>query len=72
MIKTYLNYTPELRQRILDNCDRENSRVDEIAQLSFDLAETFSDAIHEFSKQYNINLHVPQLILRLFAGMRDP
>lgn len=55
-------YTSELRQRILDNCDRISSRVDEIAQLSFDLAETFANAIHEFSKDYNINLNDVDLI----------
>lgn len=56
------SYTPELRQRILDNCDRTLSRVDDIAQLNFDIAETFADAIHKFSQQYAVDLADVDLI----------
>jgi len=55
-------YTLELRQRILDSCDRTTSHVDAIAQLNFDLAESFADAIHEFARQYQISLSEVDLI----------
>lgn len=55
-------YTPELRQRILDSCDRTLSRVDVIAQLSFELAGTFAAFIHEFCQEYQINLAEIDLI----------
>ncbi len=41
--KTY-SYDRTMRQRILDSCDIEKSRVDEIAQLNVDLAEIFADS----------------------------
>lgn len=53
--KTY-PYTPALRQRILDSCDRTLSRVDVIAQLSFELAETFASFIHIFCDEHQINI----------------
>lgn len=49
-------YLPELRQRILDSCDRTTSRVDTIALLSFEIAETFASSIHQFCQEHNINL----------------
>lgn len=55
-------YAPDLRQRILDSCDRKLSRVDEIALLSFELAEVFSRAICDFSDTHNIALSDIDLI----------
>lgn len=49
-------YSSNLRQRILDSCDRTLSRVDVIAQLSFELAETFASFIHQFCQEHTINL----------------
>lgn len=49
-------YSPNLRQRILDSCDRTLSRVDVIAQLSFELAETFASFIHQFCQEHAIHL----------------
>jgi len=37
-------YPPDVRQRILDSCDPDTSRVDTIAQLNADLAARFADA----------------------------
>lgn len=45
--KTY-EYDRAMRQRILDSCDIEKSRVDEIARLSFDLADVFATCIMDF------------------------
>ncbi len=47
--KTY-DYDRQMRHRILDSCDIQKSRVDDIAQLSFDLAEVFAESINDFLK----------------------
>ena len=40
-------YDPAMRQRILECCDPQNSRVNEIAALNVDLAEAFADSALE-------------------------
>ncbi|MEL7435726.1 MAG: anhydro-N-acetylmuramic acid kinase, partial [Chloroflexota bacterium] len=55
-------YSPALRQRLLDSCDRTASRVDVIAQLSFELAETFASFIHQFCQEHGIKLTDVDLI----------
>lgn len=45
IVTTYFeSYPPEIRQRFLDACQPDTSRVDDICRLNFDLAELFADA----------------------------
>lgn len=55
-------YDGSLRQRILDNCDRTHSSVEQIAQLNVDLADTFADAIIDFAQQHTVALTEIDLI----------
>jgi anhydro-N-acetylmuramic acid kinase len=55
-------YDARLRQRILDSCDRQTSRIDQIAQLNVDIAEAFVIAINAFCEQHQINLADVDLI----------
>jgi anhydro-N-acetylmuramic acid kinase len=48
-------YTRETRQRILDACQPDTSRVDEICRLSVDLAERFAGAILELLKTVDLS-----------------
>jgi len=59
--ETY-SYDSALRQRILDNCDRTLSSVEQIAQLNVDLADAFADAIINFAQQQNVALTEIDLI----------
>ena len=55
-------YEPVLRKRILDACDANSSRVDQIAQLHFDLSEVFSDCVLELLKSHNLSPSAIDLI----------
>ena len=59
--KTY-PYSTALRQRILDNCDRKKSRVDEIAQLNVELAEQFASALIDLAEEQGIALEAIDLV----------
>ena len=55
-------YESLLRQRILDSCDPEKSRVDDIAQLHVDLAEAFAASILQLIQGRDISRESIDLI----------
>ena len=55
-------YESLLRQRILDSCDPEKSRVDDIAQLHVDLAEVFSASTLQLIQAHDISRESIDLI----------
>ncbi len=55
-------YPRELRQRILDACQPETSRVDAICQLNFELAEFFASAILTLLERSNLSANDVDLI----------
>ncbi|MCA9883033.1 MAG: anhydro-N-acetylmuramic acid kinase [Anaerolineae bacterium] len=55
-------YSPEMRQRILDACDRQKSRVDEIACLNTEIADVFADCITQFANSNAFALDSVDLI----------
>lgn len=59
--KTYA-YSPEMRNRILNACDRNQSRVDEITRLNVDISNTFVDAMLDLLTQSNLTFADVDLI----------
>lgn len=56
ILATYIKpYTPEIRERILNACQPDTSRVDDICRLNFELAELFSRAILTMLEANNIS-----------------
>ncbi len=57
-----VNYTDDLRQRILDACQPGTSTVDIISQLHFDLGAAFAGAVHTLLKLADFPLSQVDLI----------